>query len=173
MPGDLLVVAGHHLQGDAEVGERVQRLAGPGLRRIEKGQESGEGQARLVGDVRLLTVRFDLPPSDPQDAVAVGAQGGERRLRSFARLGVERARRGVFLLVRGRVAEDVLRRALDDEETSACAFDEDRNPAPLEIERHFVDLAPSREVDLSGREDRVVEGALEPGLERGVELRHL
>ena len=37
----------------------------------------------------------------------------------------------------------------------------------------LVDLAPGREVDLAGRENRFVQRALEPGLERGVELRHL
>ncbi len=173
MPGDLLIVAGHHFQGDAQVGEGGQRLTRPRLRRVKEGQESREGQVFLVGDVRLLAVCLDLPPRDPQDAVAVGAEPVERRLGGFARRGVEGARRRSLLLITGRVAEDVFRRALHDEETPASAFDENRNPAPLEVERHLVDLAPGREVDLAGRENRFVQGTLEPGLERGVELRHL
>ena len=173
MPGDLLIVAGHHFQGDAELGESRQRLTGPRLRRIEEGQKPGEGQFRLVGDVRMLAVRFDLAPGDPQDPVALGAEGVECRLGGLARRGVERARRRSLLLITGREAEDVFRRALHDDETPASAFDEDRNPAPLEVERHFIDLAPGREVNLARREDRFVQRTLEPGLERGVELRHL
>ena len=173
MPGDLFVVAGHDFQDDAEVGEGSQRLARPRLRRIEKGQESGEGQVFLVGDIRFLAVRFDLAPCDPQGPITLGAKACERRRGGFARRGVEGARRRSLLLITGRVAEDVFRRALHDEESAPSAFDENGNPAPLEVERHFIDLPPHREVDLAGCEYRFVEGALEPGLERGVELSHL
>ena len=144
MPRDLLIVAGHHLHGDAEVGERRQRLTGPRLRRIEEGQEAGEGQLRLVGDVGVLAVRFDLAPRDPQRPVAIGAKRVECRLGGLARRGIQRQRRRSLPLITGREAEDVFRRALHHDETPAAAFDEDRNPAPLEIERHFVDLAPGR-----------------------------
>ena len=74
MPGDMLIVAGHYFQSNAQIGESRQRPTGPRLRWIEKGQESREGQARLVSDARLLVVRFDLPPRHPQNSVALSAE---------------------------------------------------------------------------------------------------
>ena len=172
MPGHQLIVAGHDLKGDTKLVEGAQCITDPGLRRIEEGKKAGEDQIRFVGDMRMLTIRFDVTPGHSQDAVTLCAQCLERSLRGFARRGVERNRRRSLLLITSGMTEHIFRRALDDDETPASAFDQDRNPASLEIERHFVDLAPSREVDLAGRKDSFIQRTLEPGLERGVDLRH-
>ena len=93
MPGHLLIVAGHDLEGDAELTEGRQRIAGPRLRRIEEGEKTGEDQIRFVGDMGMLTVRFDVAPGHSQDPVALCAQLLECRLGGFARCGIERERR--------------------------------------------------------------------------------
>ena len=66
MPGDLLIVASHHFQGDAQIGKGSQRLTRARLRRIEEGQKAGQGQVFLVGDVRMVAVRSIFRHATPK-----------------------------------------------------------------------------------------------------------
>jgi hypothetical protein len=82
---------------------------------------------------------------------------------------VEWTRGRSLLLITSRQTEHLFGRAFDDNKTMAAAFDEDRNPAALEIERH---LALGGEADFTRSEGCFIERALELGLERGIEQRH-
>ena len=89
----------------------------------------------------LLTFRFDVAPGNAQEPVALRAQFLECCLGGFAGGGIKQARRRSWLLIPGRKSEHVFRRAFDDDAPLASFFDQHRDPAALEIERNFVDLA--------------------------------
>ena len=111
---------------------------------------------------------------DAEHAQALRAQCLQLPLRLLARGGVPRARRsGLARFVVRRQLENVLRRAFHHQHARGAVVDQHRDASPLEIEGRLVDLLPPAHVEMLMREDRLVERALEPGLEVAVQIGKL
>ena len=67
-------------------------------------------------------------------------------------------------------SDDLLRRALDHQQSIVAFLNENGHATPFKVERDFVDLFPRAHVDVFVVEDRVVERALEARLEKAVEI---
>ena len=141
--------------------QRFDRLLGLGKRGIGEREEPRErrGRARrapsrrtLRSTRRVATARTRRPrapaPGNPAPATA------------RASAGVARAHRA-----------DRVGRALGDEQPVAAALRHDRQATPLEVERHLVELGPSRAVVVrrSSGEDGGVERTANAGLEAAVD----
>ena len=141
LPGDDVIVAREDLHLHATRLQSGDGRSGGLLRRIEERDVAEQREVGLVRDgIRRLRWRH-LLESDRNDPKAVGVELGRRLLglRKVAR--VESARRVVDGVARAN-REDLLDRTLADEDVSlVTAFENDRHPAPLEVERNLVDLA--------------------------------
>src|SRR5208283_3904946 len=107
-------------------------------RRIEKREESREHQVPLVLALQALAA-IELPIRDRENSQTAGAQRPERFTGSLAFRVTQWARFAPDLYPSAGIQHS-FGRALRDEHANAIGPDDDREPAPFEIERNFVGL---------------------------------
>ncbi|MCY1288285.1 hypothetical protein D9M69_386720 [compost metagenome] len=61
--------------------------------------------------------------------------------------------------VADRQTQDIFGRSLDHQQSGRPVVKEDRHSAALEVERHFIDLAPAAHVDFCVLQDGAIQGA--------------
>ena len=78
----------------------------------------------------------------------------------------------IALIVSGQ-AQNILQRAFDHQEPRRPVIYQHRDPPPLEVKRHLVELLPAAHVYFFMLQNGVVQRAFEAGLEVTVEIRQL
>ena len=177
-----VVVAGEDLHRDSLRGERSQRGGRGFLRGVEKPDEAGQNQLRLVGDRIRPVRRGERPICHRDDAKPVLVHIGHELARVVAPFGLE-LEHARLVELRAVVAheladrQNLFGRALANElMVEVFVVDHDGHPPPREVERDFVDLAVclvdrQLALQLGVLEDRDVEQVLESRLVEAVEIR--
>ena len=76
-------------------------------------------------------------------------------------------------LVADRQPQDIFGSALDNQHPARAIVKEHRNPATLEVELHFIYLAPAARVDLRVLQNGVIQGTLQTGFKKTVVVGQL
>src|SRR5690242_4295039 len=115
-------------------------------------------------------IQADFAPRDAKYSHAFASERVELRAQTGARVLIERRDRLVAVVVVA-VADrnNIFRRALEYESSCRRAFQQHRDATSLEIERHFIDLAPVTHVQLSMTQNRFIQRAFEAGFKMTVE----
>jgi hypothetical protein len=145
-------------------------MAGARLWRIEKDDEAGNNQISFVGHRCPRSVGLKLAPGDAEYAKSVRAEPLEDFRRASPRRLVQRQKLELTVLfISAGELDDVFWGALGDQQAAALVLDEDRNAAPLKVERHLIDLGPARTARRAGFDDRCIERVSQSGLKMAVE----
>ena len=165
-----LVVAAEDLDADTLGPKRGDGRARACFWRIGEDDEAGKHQFLLIGHRCPLTVGLEFAPGDAERTKSVCAEPLEDFRRAGPRRVVERQKLGLAgLFVPDGELDDIFGRALGDQQAVALVLDEDRNAAPLKIERHLIDLGPAGIARRAGFDDRGIERVPQSGLEMAVE----
>ena len=153
------IIARQHLHRNARIRHRPYRCAGAGFWRIEENREAGEHQIAFIAGADRLVAGLHQPAGDCQGSETLRAEPVERCREGAARFRVERVFHAVRRYVMSGQPQQILGCAFDDQAPLAIVFGQDRNPAPLEIKGHFIDLLPAGHIERVGGQDRRIERA--------------
>ena len=153
-----LVVAAEYLDIDTLGLQRRNGFPCTGFRRIIENDETGQDQISFVGYCRPRTIGIHLPPRDAKGAKPLCAELVEGHGCAAPRGVVKQEGiSGSRLLIPGRELDDIFGRALRYQQAAIFMFEEDRNAASLEVERHLIDLDPAGIACRAGLDDCDIE----------------
>ncbi len=162
MLGHQFVVAGDDLDHDTVGGKSGQGGLGALLGGIKEGGEARKDQFRFIAYHGMGMVRPHLSRSYSQHPETFATQGLELAVDAHARCFIQGTRVCLPIrLVADRQPQDVFGSPFDNQQPARAAVKEHRNPATLEVERHFIDLLPATCIDLRVLQDGVIQGALQ------------
>ena len=122
------VVTAENLDPHAVGRQRGDRDTRALLRRIKEDDEAGKNEIAFVSHRRCGSVRLEFAPSDTKRPEPVVAERFEDLCRPRSRRDVKQQRLGLArFFVSAGDADDVLRRALGDQQTEPVALDQDRD----------------------------------------------
>ncbi len=101
-----------------------------------------------------------LPRGDSQYPEALFTETLKLPVDPFERRFIQGPQTGLSIQpIADRQSQDVFGRSLDHEQSGRPVVKEYRYPAALEVERHFIDLAPAAHVDFCVLQDGDIQGA--------------